>query len=134
MRIKPALLIILPLTACSSMVNDENQPIKVETQDLSGNNIVGAKCQAKNDFAEYQFLSGESVSIHRSGEVLNIVCTKDNYPLAVGRVSASMNGSIAGNILGLGWIGVAIDRSSGKAYSYPDTVALTFGQTKDLND
>jgi hypothetical protein len=127
-------LIILALTACSSMANEENQPITIETHDMSGNKIVGAKCQAKNDFAEHPFLSGESVSVHRSGEDLNIVCTKDNYPLAVGRVSASMNSSIAGNVLGLGWIGVAIDRSSGKAYSYPDAVALTFGQTKHIND
>lgn len=134
MRMNLALLFIVSLTACSSMVNEENQPINVETTDVSGNKIVGAKCQAKNDFAEYQFLSGERVSVHRSGEDLNIVCTKENYPLAVGRVSASMNGSIAGNVLGLGWIGVAIDRSSGKAYSYPDTVALTFGQTKHLNE
>lgn len=134
MKVKFLPVIILTLSACSSMVNEENQPIKVETSDISGNKITGAKCQAKNDFAQYQFFSGEHVSVHRSGEDLNIVCTKDNYPLAVGRVSASMNSSIAGNMLGLGWIGVAIDRSSGKAYSYPDTVALTFGQTKHLNE
>ncbi|HEX7633843.1 MAG TPA: hypothetical protein VF427_01025, partial [Noviherbaspirillum sp.] len=116
-------------TGCASIVNDSNQPIKLETKTTDGQAVSGASCTLSNDYGTVNAKSGDTVSIHRSSKDLDITCTHPDNPNATARAISRANAGLAGNILLGGGIGAIIDHNKGTAYTYPTWIQLVFGKT-----
>ena len=116
-------------TGCASIVNDSNQPIKLETKTIDGNAVSGASCTLTNDYGTVSAKSGDTVTIHRSSKDLDITCTHPSNPDATARAISRANAGLAGNILFGGGIGAIIDHNKGTAYTYPTWMQLIFGKT-----
>jgi hypothetical protein len=114
---------------CASVVNDTNQPVKVETKAESGELVSGSECKLTNDYGGVAVKSGQVAMVHRSGKDLDITCTSSQNPEAVGRAISRANGGMWGNILLGGGIGAIVDHNKGTAYTYPTWVQLVFGKT-----
>jgi hypothetical protein len=115
---------------CASVVNDKNQPVKVETKAESGELVAEAECRLTNDYGNVTVKSGQVALVHRSGKDLDITCTSTQQkPAAVGRAISRANGGMWGNILLGGGIGAIVDHNKGTAYTYPTWVQLVFGKT-----
>jgi hypothetical protein len=124
-----ALAASLYLVGCASIVNDANQPIRVDTKTADGQSVTGAECKLTNERGTFTGRSGESISVHRSSKDLDIVCKDPNNPEAMGRAISRANAGLAGNILIGGGIGAIIDHTKGTAYTYPTWVQMVLGKT-----
>lgn len=117
------------LTGCASIVNDSNQPMRIETLNAAGVTVSGAACSITNDYGTTSTKSGETTQVRRSGKDLDIVCKHPENPEAVARAISRANAGMAGNILIGGGIGAIIDHNKGTAYTYPTWVQLVFGKS-----
>ena len=116
-------------TGCASIVNDSNQPIKLEAKTADGKTVAGASCTLTNDYGSVSTKSGDTVSVHRSSKDLDITCTHPANPDATARAISRANSGMAGNIIFGGGIGAIIDHNKGTAYTYPTWMQLVFGKT-----
>ena len=121
--------ILLAATGCASIVNDDTQPMKLETKTAAGETIAGAECRLQNNEGTISARSGETTRVRRSSEDMEISCTHPGNPEAIGRAISRANAGMAGNIIFGGLIGAAIDYSKGTAYTYPTWIQLVFGKT-----
>lgn len=121
--------VLLAATGCASIVNDADQPMKLETKTAAGETVTGAECRLQNSGGTISARSGETARVRRSSEDLEISCTHPGNPEAIGRAISRANAGMAGNILLGGLIGAAIDHSKGTAYTYPTWIQLVFGKT-----
>lgn len=121
--------VLLAATGCASIVNDADQPMKLETKTAAGETVTGAECRLQNNEGTISARSGETARVRRSSEDLEISCTHPGNPEAIGRAISRANAGMAGNILLGGLIGAAIDHSKGTAYTYPTWIQLVFGKT-----
>ena len=128
-RLTMYVAVLLAATGCASIVNDADQPMKLETQTAAGETITGAECRLQNNEGAISVRSGETARVRRSSEDLEISCTHPGNPEAIGRAISRANAGMAGNILLGGLIGAAIDHSKGTAYTYPTWIQLVFGKT-----
>jgi hypothetical protein len=128
-RLLSALALSVLATGCASIINESNQPIRVETLKADGTEVKGVECRLSNDYGNFTGKSGEMISVHRSGKDLDIVCTDPNSPQAVARAISRASGGMYGNILFGGGIGAIIDHNNGKGYNYPAWMQLKFGKT-----
>lgn len=123
------MLAITSCVGCASIVNDTNQPIKLETKTESGATVAGADCKITNDRGVVSVKSGETAQVHRSDTDLDIVCTHPQNTNATARGISRANAGLAGNLIFGGGIGAIIDHSKGTAYTYPTWMQLVFGKT-----
>lgn len=137
-RILTSFLCGFLLTGCASIINDKEQNIQIETSSSDGVVLNGAKCNAVNDEASAQFLSGQTVKVHRSNKPLNISCSQEGHAQARGKVESStgvgsttMNYFMGGLVFGS--TAQAVDHAKGTAYHYPVWVRLIFGQSLVFN-
>lgn len=121
--------VLLAATGCASIVNDDTQPMKLETKTAAGETIAGAECRLQNNEGTISARSGETTRVRRSSEDLEISCAHPGEPEAIGRAISRANAGMAGNIIFGGLIGAAIDHSKGTAYTYPTWIQLVFGKT-----
>ena len=121
--------VLLAATGCASIVNDADQPMKLETKTAAGETVTGAECRLQNNEGTISARSGETARVRRSSEDLEISCTHPGNPEAIGRAISRVNAGMAGNILFGGLIGATIDHSKGTAYTYPTWIQLVFGKT-----
>jgi hypothetical protein len=122
-------VIATSLVGCASILNDTSHAVRVETKTPGGQVVTGADCKATNDYGTFNFKSGDTVQIRRSGKDLDFVCTHPGDLDATGRSISRVNAGFAGNILIGGGIGAIIDHSKGTAYTYPTWVQLVFGKS-----
>jgi hypothetical protein len=111
------LLPLLLLCACASIVDGKNQQMSVETSP------GGASCTLNNDQGKWYVESPGSVTIQRSLEDLKVYCKKSDLS-GKATVVSGVKGVAFGNILAGGIIGVAIDRSNGSAFEYPQNITI----------
>lgn len=124
-----AVVAMLALTGCASVMNETTHGMKVETKSASGETVAGADCKFSNDYGTSTGKSGDVVTVRRSNKDLDIVCKAPNNPDANGRAVSRTNGGMWGNIIIGGGIGAVIDHNRGTAYTYPTWIQLVFGQT-----
>ena len=99
---------------CASIIDDDNQPISVDTP-----GCPGASCQLTNSQGVYFVKSTpETIVVNKAFGDLTIVCTKGDKKETLIHVSKA-NVSVFGNILFGGLPGVLIDAGSGSGYDYP---------------
>jgi hypothetical protein len=120
----------LGTVGCASIVNDANQPIRLDAVTADGKPVTGADCKLKNDFGAYAGKSGAIVQVHRSSKDLDITCTSQSRSDANGQAISRANAGLAGNILIGGGIGALIDHNKGTAYTYPTWIQLVFGEMR----
>jgi uncharacterized protein YceK len=124
-----AAAITAAMSGCASVLNDTTQGMKVDTKTAAGETVTGADCKLTNDSGTIAMKSGDTASVRRSNQDLDISCVHPQNPDAVARAISRVNGGMFGNILLGGGIGAIIDHNRGTAYTYPTWVQLVFGQT-----
>lgn len=123
---------IAPLfTGCASIVSGQNQSLSVETLQ-AGKPLSGANCKLVNDKGSWFVTTPGSATVHRSGEALNLRCEKEGMEPGVAVVQSATKAMAFGNILFGGFIGAAVDVSSGAAYDYPVLVQVPMGTMPPL--
>lgn len=101
------------LSNCASIVQDDKQILSVETPDC-----LEAKCKLSNDQGTFYISKTPgTVSINRSYSDMTIECSKGEYAQIITSESSTDN-MVFGNILVGGIVGVIVDTSSGAAYEY----------------
>jgi hypothetical protein len=121
------------LTGCASVTQGTTQSVKIDTVTASGQTVNGAECRVSNDRSETLMLSGQTVSVRRSGVNLGIECTQPGYPPASGQATSRVNAGMVGNILLGGVIGAAVDASNGSGFNYPTWMQLVFGEVRSFD-
>lgn len=124
-----ALVAVILLSGCASVVNDSTHPVKVETKTLEGKLVSNAECKLTNDYGSFSAKSGDTIQIRRSSKDLDIVCKAVDQQDATARAISRANGGMFGNIILGGGIGAIIDHNKGTAYTYPTWVQLIFGKS-----
>ena len=115
-----ALLALLFVSGCASIVNGTSQPISVTTPPTKG-----ATCSLKNDKGTWYVNSTPgSVVVHRSFNNLVVTCHKKGYRKARKRVKSHTKGMAFGNIVFGGVVGAGVDVVDGAAYRYPSTIIV----------
>ena len=116
------------LSGCATITKDANQSVQIETFTADNQSVKGVRCSAKNDRGTWTTYTPGSVSVHRSGENLEVHCELEDKPTGDGTVISRANGGMYGNILFGGGIGAIIDHNKGTAYSYPSWIKVVMGQ------
>lgn len=130
----PAVLVIgisLLGTGCASMTGSTDQTISVQAQSAQGQ-VNAAMCELDNDKGKWFVTTPGSTRIARSNEDLIVTCRKDGLEPGVVTVESDTKGSMAGNILFGGLIGVVIDHNTGAAYEYPTLVQVLMGKITEM--
>ena len=118
-------------TACASIMGSSDQTISVETR-AATEQVSGAMCELDNDKGKWFVTTPGSTTIVRSNEDLIVTCKKDELAPGIATVESATKGSMAGNILFGGVIGVIIDHNSGAAYEYPTLIQVLMGQSSEI--
>jgi hypothetical protein len=116
-----ALLGLLLLGACSSVVEGTSQEIMVNT------NPAGAKCSLNREgqsIARIDPTPG-AATITKTKYDITVVCNKDGYQEATYLNHSGAAGATVGNIVLGGGIGWAIDSASGADNKYDSPVNIT---------
>lgn len=124
----------LQLVGCASVSNGTSGSMRVETVSKAGQPIEGAVCNLTNDSGTFTVTTPGSVLVHRSSSDLRVECKKTGEPTAAGTVTSRVAGSLFGNILLGGGIGMIVDHSNGSAYNYPEWIRLVMGDTEAVFD
>jgi hypothetical protein len=123
--------IALLSTGCASMTGSTDQTISVEAR-ASTDQVAGAMCELDNDKGKWFVSAPGSTRISRSNEDLIVTCKKDGLTPGTMTVESATKGSMAGNLLFGGIIGVIIDHNSGAAYQYPTLIQVLMGQSGEI--
>ncbi|XHS79174.1 hypothetical protein ACFJGW_04175 [Burkholderiaceae bacterium UC74_6] len=124
----------LQLVGCASVSNGTSGSMRVETVSKAGQPVEGAICNLTNDSGSFTVTTPGSVLVHRSSSDLRVECKKAGEPTAAGTVTSRVAGSLFGNILIGGGIGMIVDHSNGSAYNYPEWIRLVMGDTEAIFD
>lgn len=118
-------------TACASITGSSDQTISVQTRSAT-EQVSGAMCELDNDKGKWFVTTPGSTTIVRSNEDLIVTCQKDDLAPGIVTVESTTKGSMAGNILFGGVIGVIVDHNSGAAYEYPTLIQVLMGQSGEI--
>src|SRR5260370_39517607 len=114
MKLACAVLGLLSLTGCASMVGGSSQVISVETR--KGPDVVsGAACKLTNNKGTWFLTTPGTVTVHRAYDDLSIKCEKEGIEPGILTVKSSTKGMAFGNILFGGGIGAAVGQRTGAA-------------------
>lgn len=117
----------LSLGACSTIVNGQNQTVRVNTGTVTDADCV-ATGGSKGAVAE-TFSTPADVRFPRSSKSIEIVCDKAGYQTAEKTISGKVEGTTAGNLAVGGPIGLGVDALTGAIYRYPDVVSIPMTPT-----
>lgn len=107
-------------SGCASIVEGTDQSVTVQTTP------IGASCELKRDGEVIGVVNPTpgTVMVDKSKDDIAVICEKDGYQDASGTFSSGFEGMTFGNILFGGFIGVAVDASSGAMHEYPASVTV----------
>lgn len=126
-----ALMLSVASVGCATITGSKNQPVSVQAVH-NGNSIEGVGCSLTNDKGTWFVKTPGSTTIQKSGQDLVIACSKEGIPSGSTTVASSANGGVWGNILLGGFIGYAVDASTGAAFDYPTSMTVQMGQVLKL--
>lgn len=133
MRFQNVVVLSLSVAAvgCATITGSKNQPVSVQAIH-NGNSIEGVGCSLTNDKGTWFVKTPGSTTVQKSGQDLVVTCNKDGIPTGSTSVASSANGGVWGNILLGGFIGYAVDASTGAAFDYPTSMSVQMGQVLKL--
>ncbi len=114
------LLSSLVLGACATLVEGTDQTVTVLTEPPN------AVCTLSQDGATVAVVNPTpgTVSVEKSKDNIGIICEKDGYFNGAAALSSDFQAMTLGNILIGGFIGLAVDASSGAMNEYPASVTI----------
>jgi len=106
--------------ACSTIVEGTDQPVTIITQP------AGAVCELERGGVSIAVVDPTpgTVQIDKSQDNIAILCTREEHQDSHAALSSTFQSTTFGNILLGGFIGVAIDASSGAMNKYPDSITI----------
>lgn len=122
---------LVVIAGCASITGSKNQPVSVVA--THNGKPIEADCVVNNDKGTWYVKTPGSVVVQKSGQNLAVSCNKDGVPSGTVSVPSSHNGSVFGNILFGGFIGYAVDASTGAAFDYPNSLGVQMGQVMTLD-
>ncbi len=126
-----AMVLIVPLAGCGTMVDGVNQSMLVNTK-WAGRPVNGAFCTLTNNRGRWFVRTPGTVVVRQSNSPMNIECTKAGYLSNAGAVNSHTRFiAFANPIAGL-MVGTLVDMGTGGAYKYPDVVTVTMVNQADL--
>jgi len=120
MKKMPVLLVLLFLTACSSIVKGDRQQVMIDTP-----NCPSAQCLLQNEQGAYYVHSTPGViNVNKSATIMSVECEKngiketvtvgsDTEALAFGNALLPIDGLVLGSV---------VDMGTGAAYKYPKLI------------
>lgn len=110
----------LCLTSCASIVSGHNQPVSVNT-----GNVTNARCELNNSKGTWYIPNTPgSTVISRAYGDLKVVCQKPGYREATKKVASHTKGMAFGNVVFGGVVGAGVDVATGAAYDYPTDIMV----------
>jgi len=116
-------LLLIQITGCASVLNDNQQTITVHA--VCRNTALPAVCWAENNRGNWTFMGSQPVVIATDYSDLQISCKSPFFEATVATVSAMPNASMFGNILLGGVVGAAMDVANASGLRYPESIYLT---------
>lgn len=111
---------ISTLTGCASIVNGTNQPVSVNT-----GNVSGATCSLQNNKGRWYVSSTPGTAVvNRSFNDLVVNCQKPGFRNATTQVASKTKAMAFGNAIFGGVVGAGVDIVDGAAYDYPSDVTV----------
>lgn len=109
------------LTACSSIVEGTDQSITVIT------NPAGASCTLEREGTSIAVVNPTpgTVTVDKSKNNIAVLCSKEDHETSAGTLASSFESMTFGNVLIGGFVGLAIDASSGALNKYPASITIT---------
>ena len=106
--------------ACSTIVEGTDQPVTIITQP------AGAICTLERGGTSVAVVNPTpgTVQIDKSQDNIAILCSREEHQDSHAVLSSTFQSTTFGNILLGGFIGVAIDASSGAMNKYPDSITI----------
>jgi hypothetical protein len=111
------------LGGCATLVSGDETDTQITTDP------IGAECELTGDNYNTFVTTPANVQLDSDVAPLTIVCNADGHVEERAEIDTSMDGSIFGNILMGGLIGIAIDAASGSGQKFPETVDLVLVPT-----
>lgn len=113
-------LALAPLGACASITQGTSQNVTVNTRPPE------AQCDLHRAGERIASVSTtpSTIRIGKSGNDIEVSCTKDEHEDAKGTLSSSFQTMTLGNLLLGGFVGLAIDASTGAATEYPPSIVI----------
>ena len=116
------------LSSCATIVSGTTQSILVDTFNAHGANCKGVDSKGR----EYYWPDTPSSTTVQKGDApLVIICTKPGFKKTVHSVDETVTGSVFGNIILGGGIGILVDAISGGAQEYPNIVKFPLKPEND---
>lgn len=115
------------LPGCASIINGNSQIVSVETR-YKDQAITGATCQINNGKGTYYVTTPGSVTVNRAYDNIIVRCEKTPLQPGINTVESSTKAMAFGNILFGGFVGAAVDASTGAAYDYPNLITVMMGE------
>lgn len=115
-----AMAACLALEGCATLVTGNSQTLTLDTQP------PGASCLFKRDGSTIGAVNPTpgSISVDKSYKDIDVVCSKEGYRDAAGRVGSSFQPMTFGNVLFGGLVGIVIDAASGAVMQYEPTLTI----------
>lgn len=114
--------IILQLTGCASILNENRQAINVRTS--CSNKSIPETCVAENSKGNWRFTTPAEVIINNDIYGLKITCKSPYTPQHTAEASSMPNLAFAGNILLGGIIGATFDIANSSGFKYPSDIEI----------
>ncbi|GMV61965.1 MAG: hypothetical protein AMXMBFR74_11340 [Parvibaculum sp.] len=120
-KISAALILLISLSACSSIIEGTSQEILVNT------NPAGADCSLMREGVSIARVNPTpgAATIKKTKHDITIECTKSGYSDVTYLNHSDVAGATVGNVLLGGGIGWAIDSASGADNKYESPVNIT---------
>jgi len=120
-------LVAVLVSGCASITGTTNQSVSIQTREQAGKEVVAASCELTNQKGKWFITSPGSVTVTRSNDDMQILCTKRGYEPGRASVVSATKGSMFGNLLLGGGVGALIDHNTGAAYEYPTLLQIVMG-------
>jgi hypothetical protein len=126
-RLSLSAVSLLFLSGCASITGTNNQSLSVQTRASDGKEVAAAACELTNNKGKWFITTPGSATITRSNDDLQVLCNKAGVEPGRAAVVSATKGSMFGNILLGGGIGMLIDHNNGSAYEYPNFIQVVMG-------
>ncbi len=105
------------LTGCATITKGTTQVVAITTP-----GVEGATCTlTSGGIGSKVVTTPATLTLEKSQESINVVCTKACYQDAVGVIPAHGEAMAAGNVVAGGLIGLGVDAATGALYKYNDS-------------
>jgi hypothetical protein len=112
---------------CSTITQSEMQTLSLTA--TYNDQPVFPSCRLNNDKGSWSANAPANVAVRKSNEDLEVTCSAEGMPNGLLKAISRVAGSMFGNIIIGGGIGVLIDHTKGTGYVYPMQLPVKMGES-----